>query len=333
MRPRRCSSLARVLGLALGLGAASAPAQTGLATEGAPFLLIPVGARALAMGQAAAAEQGGTEAVWWNPAGLARIEKREIAIHHYQSIVGTGDAVSIAIPSSLLGVITASVYILNYGEEEIQGQGPGGGVQLGTILPRNLVYAATYATPIGGRINAGLTFKIVQLRVDCSGACEGLPVGTASSSAVDLGAQYSVPGPVPIWIGLSVRNLGPRLQVKDNAQADPLPSRVQLGLMYRVSAFEERLPELGLRVTADLIDEMELTSPTARFGTDIGWRNRAFLRAGYVFKEYEGSEQYGPSIGVGLVAGSLHVDVSRLFEGFSSDVSQPPTYLSLRYLF
>lgn len=311
-------------------GALPLRGQSGLATEGAPFLLIPVGARALAMGQAAVAEQGGTEAVWWNPAGLARLDKREIAIHHYKSIVGTGDAVSLAIPSALLGVLTASVYILNYGDEEITGPG---GVRLGAILPRNLVYAATYATPIGARINAGLTFKILQLRVDCTGACEGLPTGTASSSALDAGVQYELPVDAPIWIGVAVRNMGPKLQVKDRAQADPLPTRVQVGAIYRVTPLERYVKELNVRVSADLIDELALSSPSARFGADVGWRDRAFLRAGYVFKEYANSEQYGPSIGFGIAAGNLHVDVARLFEGFSSDVSQPPTYLSLRYQF
>ncbi|MDQ3697387.1 MAG: PorV/PorQ family protein [Gemmatimonadota bacterium] len=305
-------------------------AQAGLATEGAPFLLIPIGARALALGQAVVAEQGGTEAVWWNPAGLARLEKREVAIHHYQSIVGTGDAVSLAIPSSLLGVITGSFYILNLGEEPVVTEDQ---IQTGTVLLRDLVYAATYATTIGSRINAGLTFKIVQLRFDCSGVCTGLPVGAASTSAVDAGVQYSIPGTAPIWIGVAVRNMGPRLQVKDNAQADPLPARIQFGATYRVTPLERYTRDVDIRVTADLIDELDLESPSARFGADVAWRRRAFLRAGYVFKEYENSEQFGPSIGVGVATGNLHVDVARLFDGFSSDVAQPPTYLSLRYLF
>src|SRR5688572_28149048 len=77
---------------------------SGLTTEGAPFLLLPVGARAVGMGQALVADQPGTEAIWWNPAGVARAERREIAVHHYETIIGTGDAVSILIPSSLLGV-------------------------------------------------------------------------------------------------------------------------------------------------------------------------------------------------------------------------------------
>jgi hypothetical protein len=318
---------------ALLLAAARSSAQSGLATEGAPFLLIPVGARALALGQAVVADQGGTEAVWWNPAGLARIEKREVAIHHYKSIVGTGDAVSIAVPSSLLGVITASFYILNFGEQDVQTGEPGGGTRVGTLLPRNLVYAATYATPIGAHINAGLTFKIIQFRVDCTGFCAGLPTGTASSSAVDAGVQYMLPGSEQLAFGVAVRNMGPRLQVKDRDQADPLPTRLHVGATYHVAAIERLSPDVNVMVTADVIDELDLDSPSARFGADLGWRRRAFLRAGYVFKEYENSEQYGPSIGLGLVAGNLHVDLARLFEGFSSDVAQPPTYVSLRYLF
>src|SRR5919202_322941 len=331
-RPRRLASAAAcAVALASALADAGAlRAQAGTATEGAPFLLIPIGARALALGQAVVADQPGTEAVWWNPAGLARAERREVAIHHYQSVIGTGDALSLLIPSSLLGVLTASVYILNYGEQPIQGAAD---TPLGSILPRNLVYAATYATPIGGRINAGLTFKIVQLRVDCTGACAGIPTGSASSSAIDAGAQYSMPGPVPISIGAAIRHLGPRLQIKDREQADPLPTRVQIGAAYRVTAVERYAPDIDVRLSADVIDELRLESPSARFGADFGWRKRAHLRAGYVFKESDNSEQYGPSLGLGVAAGNLFIDLGRLFDSFSRELGQQPTYLSLRYLF
>ena len=329
---RRTTRLARLAaaGCLAALAARETAAQTGLATEGAPFLLIPIGARAIALGQAVVADQPGTEAVWWNPAGLARAERREVAIHHYQSVIGTGDALSILIPSSQLGVLSASVYILNFGEQPIQGST---GPPIGSILPRNLVYAATYATPIGGRINAGLTFKVVQLRVDCTGACAGIQTGAASSSAIDAGAQYTVPGPVPIAIGAAARHMGPRLQVKDREQADPLPTRIQIGAAYRVTALERYAPDVDVRVSADVIDELGMESPSARFGADFGWRKRAHLRAGYVFRESQNSEQYGPSLGLGLIAGNLHIDLARLFDNFSSDVGEPPTYVSLRYLF
>src|SRR5215217_1273033 len=93
----------------------SAAAQGSLAEEGALFLLVPVGARAVGMGQAVAAAEDGSEAVWWNPAGLARLEKREAAIHHQRGIGHTADAISIIVPSSLLGVIGLSAHLFNFG--------------------------------------------------------------------------------------------------------------------------------------------------------------------------------------------------------------------------
>src|ERR671927_521341 len=103
-RPR--SRLAASLALAAALMAPlAARAQGGLAEDGALFLLLPTGARAVGMGQAVVADQPGSEAVWWNAAALARAEKREVAIHHSQSLIGTGDALTLVVPSSVLGVL------------------------------------------------------------------------------------------------------------------------------------------------------------------------------------------------------------------------------------
>lgn len=309
------------------LAAASAHAQDDITREGAPFLLIPVGARALGMGQAVVAEQPGSEAVWWNPAGLARAEKREVAIHHYQSFVGTGDVVSILIPSDRLGVLTGSIYILNYGEQEISDPG---GTPIGSINPRNLVYAATYSTGIGSRINGGITFKVVQFRIDCSGACSNVPTVSASTTAIDVGAQFDVGAMAPVTIGAAVRNLGLRLQVNDRAQSDPLPTRVQVGALYRLAVPPTLVRDVEVRLSGDLIDDLDLSSPAARVGTATSYRGRFHLRTGYVF---DSSEASGPSLGIGFSTTSLAIDLARLFEGFSESAGEAPTYVSLRYLF
>lgn len=329
MRPRLSNGfLAALLLFAHSFSGRAVAGQAGLTTEGAPFLLIPVGARALGMGQAVVADQPGSEAIWWNPAGLARSERPEIAVHHYGSVVGNGDAITVLVPSSLLGVLAASVYVLNFGEQDIPDSD---GNPVGSFTPLNLVYAATYATPIGSRINAGLTVKLVQLRINCSGACGTLPT-VSSTTAVDLGAQYDLGWLVPVSLGVAVRNVGPRLQVNDRDQADPLPTRIQAGAVYRVTRLERYSKDVTVRVTGDVIDKLQLSSPTIRVGADAAYRKRAHLRAGYVFREFENSEQYGASLGLGLTAGNLYVDIARMFEGFAG-ASQPPTYLSLRYLF
>src|SRR5712692_10502918 len=48
---------------------------------GALFLLFPVGAQAVGMGQTATAAAGRGEAAFWNPAGLATLSDDEFAQH------------------------------------------------------------------------------------------------------------------------------------------------------------------------------------------------------------------------------------------------------------
>src|SRR2546429_8685086 len=49
--------------------------------SGALFLLFPVGAQAVAMGQTGSTLDGRGEAAFWNPAGLATIERGELALN------------------------------------------------------------------------------------------------------------------------------------------------------------------------------------------------------------------------------------------------------------
>jgi hypothetical protein len=336
MRPRRSNErwrhAARAVAIAVvaagGLvaSARTARAQGDLAQEGALFLLLPVGARAVGVGQAVVAARPGSEAVWWNPSALARASKREIAIHHSQSIIGTGDAVSIVIPSSLLGVLTASVNILDYGE---QANTPDS-VPIGSILPRSFVLAGTYSTTIGSLVSAGITYKVVQFRVDCTGPCTGVPTFKAATSALDLGAQFEVSRKIPLTFGIAARNIGVRLQVNDNPQSDPIPGRLQAGVHYRLDIPDKYARNLAVGVEFDQISELSLDNPSSRFGVDVEWESRAHFRAGYAADSPNGSKV---AAGLGLLFGRFSLDLARGMSGLSVDAGQAPTYLSLRYEF
>jgi hypothetical protein len=331
MRRRRSRSvaarlLAASLGVLFGSVPRATPAQGAVAEEGALFLLVPVGARAVGMGQAVAAAQDGSEAVWWNPAGLARLEKREAAIHHQRGIGHTADAISVVIPSSLLGVVGLSAHLFNFGTipgTDIEG------TEGGEILTRAFVYAASYSTPIGSRVNAGLNYKIAQFRVECTGPCPPNARLIATSTAIDLGLQYDADWLVPLTIGAAIRNLGPPFQVNDRAQSDRLPARLQVGALYRVGQMQRLAKDAELHVTADILGEVQFREPATHVGADFIWRKRLHARTGWVFDR---SLLDGPSIGVGLTTGSLVLDVGQLLRGLSNDQT-PPTYLSLRYLF
>jgi hypothetical protein len=308
-------------------------AQTGRAQEGALFLLLPVGARSVGLGQAVVADRSGSELVWWNPAAIGAATRREAAIHHSQSVAGTGDAVTIVVPSSLLGVLALSVNIFDYGEQEATGSGDQNPEGAGTIIPRSLVYAATYATPLGSNITAGITYKLVQFRIDCTGPCPSDVSFSATTSALDLGAQFTVKRSIPLVIGIAARNVvGIKLQVNDSPQADKIPKRLQVGMQYRLDVPPKVVPETAVRLAFDVADEVTLGDPVPRFGADVAFRERFHLRAGYAF-EASGSEAGGPSIGLGLTAGNLVFDFARVLAGLSADAGKAPTYLSLRYLF
>jgi hypothetical protein len=312
---------------------ARASAQTGVADEGALFLLLPTGARAVGMGRAVAADKTlGSEAVWWNPAGLAQLEKREAAIHHSQSIIGTGDAITLLIPSSLLGVLAASVNQLDFGEQDVTEPGqPPGTEPIGTLTQRSLVFAATYATAFGKRISAGLTYKVVQFRRDCTGTCPQDADLSATTSALDFGAQFEPFPHIPIVIGVSARNVGLRFQINDSPQSDPLPRRLEVGVLYHSALPSTLVRDTEVRVAVDLLDHLQVRDPTPSMGIDVVYQKRAHLRAGYVFESDVSSG--GPSFGLGLETGSLSFDFARVFAGLSADAGRSPTYLSLRYLF
>lgn len=321
---RSRASLAALLVAVLAAPAAWGQATT---TDGALFLLLPVGARAVGMGQAMVAERPGTEAVWWNPAGIARQDKKEIAIHHSQTIAAIGDAITFLYPRPNIGTLALSVNVLNFGDQQITDPG---GIPVGVVLPRNLLLAATYAAEFGKRLNAGLSYKRLQYRVDCSGVCTNVSTFTATSSAADFGIQYDVPTASPLTLGVAVRNLGSRLKINEGEQPDPLPTRIEAGAEYKLPFIAALIADTEVRIASDVVTDRNLQHPSIRLGADVAYEKYIHLRGGYLTNDANGAPT---ALGFGIAAGHLMFDIARTFGGLSADAGQTPTYLSLRYLF
>jgi hypothetical protein len=294
--------------------------------EGALDLVLPTGARAVGLGQATMALDGTTESVWWNPSGLARMQGTTAAIHHSQSIGGTADAVSVVAHSKLLGSFGVSASLRDFGSST---NSDDGGTEGGTVLPRSLIYAATYAAAVE-RLNVGLSYKLVQWRIDCTGPCTGETGILAQTSAIDAGAQYSLGPSVPLTVGASVRNVGLRMQVNDEPQADALPSRLQAGVEWRIAQMASVMDGAELCVNADVVSELRRIEPSPRVGAELAWQRRIRFRGGYASKA---GGFGGPSLGVGYDTGNLAIDFARLFDDVSSMTGAEPTYLSVRYRF
>lgn len=325
MRPSRC----RLSLSALLLFAVPAAAQTAPTATGGAFLLLPVGARATALGQAASADGGTTEAVFWNPAGLAALPRAEFAIHHSAQFFGSTDAVVVTIPSSSLGTFAIAAYLVDYGDDPVTL--PTGGDPVGRVSSRNIELLASYATDVVGGLAAGISYKLIQFRVDCSGDCTSVPTATGTTHAVDVGVRYVFPG-LPLAIGAAVRNVGFKLQVNNQAQADPLPTRLQAGMSYGVLQPRAGTEGFDLRVLADVQGAVGqgALSPVTLVGVESGVRDVVRLRGGYAFLD---SEAKGPSIGIGVLLGGVAVDIARIFFANDDLGEEEPIHFSLRVIF
>ena len=321
----RVRAIAHAVGLALALAAIGRPLAA-QANNGALDLLLPIGARAAGMGGAFAAEQG-SEAVWWNPAGMARLTKAEFGLDHFETVFIKGDALSLIIPVRSVGALGLSARLFNYGEST---RVDSGGVETGTLLNRTVVFGASFSAPVGKNFDAGVTFHLYQGRNDCVGVCDS---GLFTTSAVDAGVQFRPAADVPFRIGLEVRNLGPSLQVQDKPQADALPTRLHLGATYD-PMFAQLSQDIKVRGSAEVVTGLGLGDPEFRAGVQAGYvtaQSTLLVRAGYVVQPGSGgSSSTGPSLGIGLGQGRVALDLSRIFETFSTGLGTPPTYISIR---
>jgi hypothetical protein len=308
------------------LAAQSSPELT---NAGALFLLLPVGAEAVGMGQAAVTLQGRGEALFWNPAGLATIPSSEFALSSATFVAGPATAITMFVPRRGIGTFGIGVLLLDYGQQDV---GTDSLSKVATISPRNLEYMASFATSVASAVTVGLTYKLVQFDINCQGNCAGLPNGSSAlTHAFDVGTQISVGSGGALRLGAALKDIGFRLQVNNAAQADPLPARLALGALYRIEfrpAETAGLPTLSmadsgkldlthalnrvdLRLSADLDRPWDNSAPPEmRLGIDLGYHDTIRLRSGYAFARQGLS---GPSVGMGVHTGSLGLDFARTF--------------------
>ena len=338
---RRASDAGRLLAVVL-CATAGAPdclsAQNLANNSGALFLAFPVGAQAVGMGQAAMAVDGHTEAAFWNPAGLATLDQDEFTLHSAMLPAGAAHAVSVFFPSRGIGVLGGAIYLVDYGDLD---RTDSLNNTIARIAPRNFEFLASYAAALGGAFTFGINYKLIEFRVDCSGDCRDFPNGEGLTHAIDVGGQLALGETGALRLGFAVRNVGFKLQVQNRDQADPLPARLALGALYRVTLPGGRPPDpatpdavpdhFDLALAADVDSPWgETGEPEVRLGFDVGYRTLVRVRGGYAFL-HDGLS--GPSVGMGVKSGSIGVDLARTFLTGSDLMASSPTFVSFRLAF
>lgn len=244
------------------------------------FMLLGVGARASAMGEAFTAVSGDAGAPFFNPASAAMMNGTEFSFAHISYL----EDVSIE-QFSLLTRYRSIRYglSLNIGavaDIERRGNSPTD-EPLGTFDEHNVTASFFIAVPVTEKISIGNSAKI---------AYEKLDLEDATALALDIGVFYTIAP--EIAIGGSIRNLGTK--PKFVSESFDLPREYRLGASYRTS---ENSRYEGILLSADLF-KPEWGNKSSKFnvGGEYNYQNIVFLRAGYYF----GYDSRSISVGGGL---------------------------------
>jgi hypothetical protein len=305
--------------------------------SGALFLIFPVGASGVGMGQTGIATHGTSDAAFWNPAGLATLGVAEFTLHTSTINLTRSSVASAYVPRPGVGVFGGAVYLVDLGD---QPRVDSNNVTIGRIASRNLELLGSFATHLSGSFVLGLNYKLIEFRVDCTGDCTGFPNGRGLTHALDVGGQFTIGGnggDGGVRVGVAVRNVGFKLQVQNADQADALPARFAVGAVYQIAfrstdgTTEPAADRVDLRLAADVDSPWgHAGASELRFGMDVGYRKLVRLRGGFAFV-HDGLS--GPSVGMGLTSGSIGVDLARTFLTGSDLVVENPTFFSFRVTF
>lgn len=193
-----------------------------------------MGAEAVARGRAATAMPGG-EAAFWNPAGLASLDRSRLTILRGDAAQGTGTAVSGLMARPGVGILGLSYLLWDVGDQEFR---DADGNPTGVLSVRNHLALVTLAAPLLPRLDVGVNLKVMGFRLGCRGVCQGLAT-SSTGYALDAGVLWHPSTSLPFRPGAMVAHLGPRFQLRNAEQADPLPTRI------RVAAAGDVLRVLG----------------------------------------------------------------------------------------
>ena len=311
--------LAGTLSIALAIAPRAGLAQTG-GPAGAPhafadlaasssecclMLLYPIGARRASLSEAVTSITS-ADAVFYNPAGLAEMRGGHFVLHHVESMTQQVDAFTLLFTPGDIATFGISYELVDFGDQETGG----GPVPTGRLSYREHILIASFATTLVPQVAAGLNYKYFASRLNCSGQCEGIPPQNAVTHGLDFGVQYRPHWLTPMRVGVALLNVGFPLQVINSQQADPMPTRLRLGVSYDLMRhIDADAPyELWIMVDAEEEDWQRPSTPIPSVAVEFAVGEVVFLRGGYGGGEGIAS---GFAVGVGLIYSNFNISVAK----------------------
>jgi len=186
-------------------------------TRTAEFLTIPAGARGVALGGAFGALADDISSIWWNPAGLAAINRPQVLLSLIDQPLDVRYTYAAGAAPLLDGklVLGAFMGVLTSGDQEITTvtQPEGTGATFGAY---SLQGGGTLAWNFSDRFSAGLNLKAVH---------EDIAGNTQGTFAFDLGTNYHARlAGRELRLAFLIRNLGGNMAFSGNALKIEVPA-------------------------------------------------------------------------------------------------------------
>lgn len=256
-------------------------------TSAAQFLTLGVGARAPGMGGAFAGVADDSTAIFWNPAGLNRLESKSLSLMHamwFEDIAY--DWVSYAQKVKNLGTFGIGVQYLSYGSIK---QTDNTGLDVGSFSPSDVAVSLSCAREVVG-IGLGMNIKYISSQI----------TNTARAYAVDFGAMYPLLEN-KLWLGAAVQNFGTKMKFID--EEDPLPLNIKIGGAYALRPNWKAALDINAPVNGAL---------NLGIGTEYGYKINGIIsaagRIGYNTTAKDTGGLNGICAGVGFTYLSYGID-------------------------
>ena len=282
----RAASLAAVL---LVLAAPAVHGQGSLGgqragTSSATFLRIGVGARAVGMGETFVAVANDPSAIYWNTAGLASLQRRELAVSHVEWPADVGyEHLTLILPSRRLGGSVAVQFgVLSTQIDETTELQPFGTGR--SFSYSDMVLGAAYARRWTDKLLVGVGVKYVR---EDLGSQVGGP--TTNSFLFDVGSIYYL-GLGSVRIATSLSNFGSALRPAGEYVSPYDGSTAQYDafdppLMFRYGVAFEPLEREGQRLTTAFeVNQPADNQQIIKLGAEYLLRGTLALRSGYIFR-------------------------------------------------
>lgn len=276
------------------------------------FLKVMPSARATALGEAYAVWATGAEAIFWNPAGLARLDHMEFSTTYINWLFDAQQgALSYALAIRGFGALGLQVQYVDFGEfEETTNERPyisnpdNPGLTGSTFKPFSYLLGISYARYLTDKFSVGLSMKYAH-----ESLFEGEKVTAMVKQGVfeevntwadgllfDFGIRYNT-GYRSIHLGSSVQNFGG--DVKYAKESNPVPLLFRFGIGADVigagGLWNSGNENNRLRVAYDIFHPNDYAQQM-HVGVEYEFAGSFALRGGYKFNyDFDGL-----TLGVGI---------------------------------